>query len=305
MTIASSSAPRVPALPPHWPAATLERSGAFQLAIREANAHLDEPPLVLVHGLGSSSLLFARAWGGLAASHRVLALDLPGCGETRGPKHRMELGFHVEHVLRLLDRRGLRRAHWVGHSMGAQVALWAALHHPERVAALSLISPAGVEAFDRVQRRLLIDTFRPAAVAAARPHQLRAQLEQGFHRTPAEAEWLHQRRLALRGGRLERYAHAFSRGVRAMLDAPVHHRLAEVHQPTLLAIGAQDALVPNRFFRPADSPAALIARAQRAMPRAEAQVVDGAGHLLPFERPEALVTLVSRMHARALRDAER
>ena len=302
MTIASRSAPRGPALPPDWPEASLERSGAFQLAIREANEQLPGPPMVLVHGLGSSSLLFARAWGALAARHRLLSLDLPGCGETRGPKHRMELAFHVEHVLRLLDRRGIERVHWVGHSMGAHIGLWAALHHPDRVAALSLISPAGVEPFDRVQRRLLIDTFRPGAIAAARPRQLRGQLAQGFHRMPPEAEWLHHRRVGLHGGRLERYAHAFARGVRAMLDAPVHHRLAEVGHPTLLAIGAQDALVPNRFFRPGDSPAALIARAQRAMPRAEARVIEGAGHLLPFEKPAELVRLVSAMHTATVND---
>ncbi|MBO6936625.1 MAG: alpha/beta fold hydrolase [Deltaproteobacteria bacterium] len=293
----ASPVPTSPALPHDWPRATLERSGAFQLAIREANTQQPGPPMVLVHGLGSSSLLFARAWGTLAERHRLLALDLPGCGETRGPKHRMELGFHVEHVLRLLDRRGIERAHWVGHSMGAHISLWAALHHPERVAALSLISPAGIEPFDRVQRRLLIDTFHPRAIAAARPHQLRSHLEQGFHRMPPEAEWLHHRRVSLQGGRLERYAHAFSRGVRAMLDAPVHHRLTEIEHPTLLAIGAQDALVPNRFFRPADSPAALVARAQAAMPRADARVVDGAGHLLPFERPADFVHLVSAMHS--------
>jgi len=186
--------------------------------------------------------------------------------------------------------------------MGAHISLWAALHHPDRVAALSLISPAGIEPFDRVQRRLLIDTFHPAAISAARPQQLRNHLEQGFHRMPPEAEWLHQRRVSLKGGRLERYAHAFSRGVRAMLDAPVHQRLAEVDHPTLLAIGAQDALVPNRFFRPADSPAALVARAQRAMPRAEARVVDRAGHLLPFERPADFVHLVSAMHQAYIRD---
>lgn len=294
---------RAPALPPDWPAATLERSGAFQLAIREANAHEDQAPMVLVHGLGSSSLLFARAWGTLAARHRLLALDLPGCGETRGPRHRMELAFHAEHVLRLLDRRGVQAAHWVGHSMGAQIALWAALHHPDRVAALSLISPAGIEPFDRVQRRLLIDTFRPGAIAAARPHQLRKHLAQGFHRMPPEAEWLHHRRASLRGGRLERYAHAFSRGVRAMLDEPVHHRLHEVDHPTLLAIGAQDALVPNRFFRPGDSPAALIERARAAIPRADARVIDEAGHLLPFEQPQHFARLVSAMHAATVHGA--
>ncbi|MAQ18149.1 MAG: hypothetical protein CMN30_25550 [Sandaracinus sp.] len=301
MRIAFGGRPRVPPLPTDWPAVTVERSGAFQLAVRDSDPQGDprELPILLIHGLGSSALLFARAWGALTADGtRVIAVDLPGCGETRGPRHSMGLTFYVQHLLGVLDRRNIPAAHWVGHSMGAQISMLAALSLPERVAGMTLVSPAGLEPFDRVQRRLLLDLFRPASIAAARSRQVRAQMEAGFHRMPAEAEWLIQRRTNLSGGQLERYAHAFSRGVRGMLDEPVHENLEKLTQPTKLVIGAQDALVPNRFFRPADTPTKLLQRAFPRFPNAEMAVIDRAGHLLPFEQPEAFAEQVRSSHAK-------
>lgn len=271
------------------------RLGAFGVAYHDAGAG---PPILFVHGLGSSRLAWARVLGPLAVDHRVIAPDLPGFGDSDKPRYRYTIPFYAARLVRLLDELGIESCAWVGHSMGAQIALWAALHHPERVRALALVAPAGIETFSEQERRALEATVTPAWVRRQTPRQIRDALSLAFHRVPAEAELLLRRRLRMRGPELEGYAHAFAQGVRAMLEAPVHDRLAEVRQRALVLFGDNDRLVPNRLFRPHHSPRALAQEAGRRL-GAEVALLPRTGHLLAFEDPAGFVRELRRFLANA------
>lgn len=70
----------------------------------------------------------------LAKDHQVIALDLPGYGESDKPVRPQAYGMQwVEDVILLLDHLHIQRAHIVGYSMGGMVALKLISKHPDRV----------------------------------------------------------------------------------------------------------------------------------------------------------------------------
>ncbi len=268
--------------------------GKFRIAYR-ANLTGRGEPLLFVHGLGSSHLVWARALPLLGRPY--VAVDLPGYGESDKPRYGYTLPFYMRRLTRLLDALCIEQATWVGHSMGAQIAVLAALEAPARVRALRLFSPAGFETFDASQADVLRALTTVGKVRNARRAQVENAMTMGFFRRPAEADALVARRMAFQGAELDGYAHAFSRSVRAMLEAPVLHRLSELEArtptvPMSIRLGAEDQLVPSRLFGAA-SPATLLESIRDELPDAEAALVPEAGHLLPFERPEIVAELLA------------
>jgi pimeloyl-ACP methyl ester carboxylesterase len=102
------------------------------------------PPLVLLHGFGSS----LYTWDGwvrqLAGTRRLIRLDLPGFGLTGpAPDGDYTAERYVRVVAALLDSLGVERTDIAGNSMGGRTALMFALAHPERVRKLILVDAGG------------------------------------------------------------------------------------------------------------------------------------------------------------------
>lgn len=282
-----------------WPPPEHVALGAFRVAYRDVGPR-HAPTLLLVHGLGSSSLCWLHDVPTLARDFRVIVVDLPGFGESDKPRYAYTLEFWRGRLLRLLDHLGVRSATVIGHSMGAQLAIGIALEAPTRVDALVLAAPAGIERFSPLQRTMLQRSVSPAWVRRQSHGDLRTHLGLAFHGWPQEAERLLELRRRLRGPELDGYAHAFVAGVRAMLDEPVHDRLAELRAPTLVVFGAEDRLVPNRWLHPNLTTADLLRGAARTIPDAEALLIPNAGHLVQFERPDGFDAAVLDFLARRL-----
>jgi pyruvate dehydrogenase E2 component (dihydrolipoamide acetyltransferase) len=103
--------------------------------------HGQGDPLVLLHGVAASRLIWRRVISPLAERRRVIAVDMPGFGasEPAGP------GFALDVVAdRIVEGLGLERFDLVGHSLGGAVAVAVAARHPEAVRRLVLVSPAGL-----------------------------------------------------------------------------------------------------------------------------------------------------------------
>jgi pimeloyl-ACP methyl ester carboxylesterase len=100
-------------------------------------------PLVCIPGLGGTKASFVTTVAALAPERRVIAIDLPGFGDSDKPLGgRYDAAWFAEAVLELLDALDLERADLIGNSMGGRVAIEAALCAPERVRRLALLSPA-------------------------------------------------------------------------------------------------------------------------------------------------------------------
>jgi pimeloyl-ACP methyl ester carboxylesterase len=223
-----------------------------------------QPPIILIHGAGSSHLCWPAELRRLPA-WRVLALDLPGHGRSPGVSSQ-NLDALVDRLVDFLEALGVYQAVFVGHSMGGAVALTLAARRPEHVAALGLIASGAYldVPSDLVQQLSSPVTFELGLTQIEKrlngpqtpPDMLvkTMHLLQQTRPSVTYADWLACSRYDLR------------------------QQVAGVRVPTWLACGTQDRLTPlaNSHF--------LAAR----LPDAELKVFPGAGHLLFLEQTPVL-----------------
>ena len=101
-----------------------------------------EPPIVLLHGLSANANEFAALGTALSPRFRVIAPDLRGRGGTDKPATGYTMADHAADVIALLDTLGMNRVVLGGHSFGGFLAIYLAVHHPDRVARLVVIDAA-------------------------------------------------------------------------------------------------------------------------------------------------------------------
>src|SRR5579875_154827 len=115
-------------------------TAAGEISICEAG---DGPAALLIHGLGATKASFLPTVAALAPSHRAIAVDLPGFGDSvkpiRAPYHPL---YFAGAMCALLDALEIDAAHIVGNSMGGRVAIELGLRHPDRVRRLALLAPS-------------------------------------------------------------------------------------------------------------------------------------------------------------------
>lgn len=100
-------------------------------------------PVLALHGLGGTKASFLPTIAALAESYRVVAIDLPGFGESAKPiGAAYDAPWFARSVLGVLDELDIDKAHLVGNSMGGRVALEAGLLAPDRIGGLVLLCPA-------------------------------------------------------------------------------------------------------------------------------------------------------------------
>lgn len=244
-------------------------------------------PLVLLHGVG----LRLEAWAPQmrALSHRrwIVALDLPGHGESDPLPDGARLPDFVRWFRLALDELGCPRVSVAGHSMGALIALGAALTDPGRVRRVALLS--AVYRRPEAARRAVIARAELLEAGRMDPD---APLQRWFGASESPAR-IKTRRL-LQAADPEGYAaayRAFAEG-----DDVYAGRLAELSCPALFLTGAED---PN------STPEMSRAMAEAA-PHGRLVLVPGAGHMVGLTAPEAVNTaLAAWLDAPALPARER
>jgi pimeloyl-ACP methyl ester carboxylesterase len=253
-------------------------SSAGELSTMEAGAG---PPVVLLHGLGATKASFLPTLGALAPRHRVIAVDLPGHGDSVKPLlASYDPAFFARAVVALLDAAGLDHAALVGNSMGGRVALEVGLREPERVDRLVLLAPSLAWLRDRRWAPLLrvvpprLGFLQPAPAAVVDPivRRLIPGANGGWTAAGVD-EFL--RSYLDRRGRAAFYASARN----IYLEEPhgpdgFWTRLPRLDVPSLFVWGRRDPIVPLGFAR----------HVRRALPAAQHLELD-CGHVPQLERP--------------------
>jgi len=101
-------------------------------------------PLLLIHGLGTSSDDWAVLAPRLARTYRVLSVDLPGHGRSPALSGHPSVPAIADVLESDLDALGLSRVHLLGNSLGGGAAVRFALDYPERAGKLVLMGPGGL-----------------------------------------------------------------------------------------------------------------------------------------------------------------
>ncbi|MFC4852217.1 alpha/beta fold hydrolase [Actinophytocola glycyrrhizae] len=130
----------------------------------------DGPPLVLLHGVSATSIMWQSVVAGLAARHTVYAVDTIGeAGRSVQTAPLPDAASHAEWLEAVLARLDLGAAHLVGLSRGGWLALNQAVHAPARVAAVTAFDPGGFAPVGwRMHRWMIAGLLLMLAPAAVR-----------------------------------------------------------------------------------------------------------------------------------------
>lgn len=237
--------------------------------------------LLCVHGLGGTKASFLPTVAALADSYRVVAMDLPGFGESDKPIGApYDSAWFARTVFATLDELAVERATLLGNSMGGRVAIEAGLTEPERVRGLVLLCPALAWLRDRrwtpfvrlMRPELGLLQMAPRPLVEGALRRLLPVAHDGWAAAGVD-EFL--RAYLTPRGRAAFYASARH----IYLDEPhgdegFWRRLSELTPDSLFVWGRQDTLVPVGFRR----------HVEAALPRARQLELD-CGHVPQLERP--------------------
>lgn len=242
--------------------------------------------LLLVHGLGSSKAAWYKLIGQLRSDFRVLAIDLPGYGESSKGNLSGSMKFFAGVLREFIYRMALQRVIAVGHSMGGQIVLTLALQHASLLQRLVLLAPAGFEAFTEVEKIWIQNIYRPALLRAVPFSRTEKNIRMNFHHFPQDAQFLIDQRRALEEdpAAFSQYCQIISRSVEGMVGEPVFDRLKEIHLPALTIFGLEDAFIPNRMLHPRQSVRAVAEEGHRQLPGGQLHFLPDCGHMLQWER---------------------
>jgi pimeloyl-ACP methyl ester carboxylesterase len=202
-------------------------------------------PVILIHGSGPGVSAWANwqfALPVLSSRFRVFAYDQLGFGYTELPAQPDYcLERWTDHLLSFMHAVGIERAHLVGNSMGAAVALAAAVTHPEAVDRLVLMGAMGV----RFPLTEGLDTTWGYAPGLA---NMRHLLDIFAYNRNLVSDQLAELRYkaSIRPGISENFASMFpaprQQGVDAL--AAYEDRLSDIQAPTLIIHGREDRVIP-------------------------------------------------------------
>ena len=247
----------------------------------------DAPVLLFVHGLGSNLSLWCHHVDAFP-QYRVLAMDLPGFGMSGKEDVPATMLFFAESVVGFLDAMDVKTATYVGVSMGGQIGLHVALKHADRLDQIALVSPAGIETFTEQDATAIRSMMSAEGIMAASDGQVQQSVALNFHEYTNDYAWLVKQRQAVADrSDFPAYAAANAKAVGGMLDGAVYDQLGAIDLPTLILFGAGDKLIPNRFLHPEQSLETIAEAAQAAMPDAQVELIEDAGHLVMIEQPDA------------------
>ncbi|WP_449277023.1 alpha/beta fold hydrolase [Leucobacter sp. GX24907] len=181
-------------------------------------------PILLVHGIGMGHAVYDRFIAILQDHRDVIAVDLPGFGDSPAPEQAHSIPETADFLAEALRAQGVRSIVAAGHSMGAQVVAELSARHPDLVSRTVLIAPTvnaaergfGIQALRMIEdflRGKTVGVMLKGAVAYARTGPL----------------W-------------------FAKKLRPTLEHRMERVLPRITQPTLVLCGSQDSLCPRPWI---------------------------------------------------------
>ena len=243
----------------------------------------DRDPVIFIHGLSGCWQNWLEQLPHFARDRRVIAVDLPGFGQSEMPAEEISITGYADAIDNLMQTLDVASAQVVGNSMGGFIGAELAIQHPARVERLVLVAAAGLsiesirtERTHGLRHRAENVAFFSLGHLASRSHQvalrprLRAALLMLVAAHPARLPGPLAAQQVLGSGKP-----GFSDALEAMCRYPLRDRLEQISCPTLIVWGDKDRLVP---LKDASVFEKLIADSRKI-------VYKDTGHVSMMERP--------------------
>jgi pimeloyl-ACP methyl ester carboxylesterase len=243
------------------------------------------PPLVMLHGMAATSDCWAYAFEKLKANYTTIAPDLPGHGRSAGHAYPYGLDFYLRWLAGLLETLEVEKPILMGASMGGAISLAYTMAHLEHVERLILVDALGVGTRLSLAGRMIFQL--PYFVVGMLTRRADPYLFRYFQFWSFWNPWGSAGKIIARMADVNRRQGVWPlwAGTRLLLTDFLlpgkrrlfNQRLDAITQPTLLAWGRHDALLPV---------ANALAGAER-MPNARLRVFENSAHAPMLEEPEA------------------
>lgn len=232
-------------------------------------------PLVLIHGVGMRLEAWQPQIEALADKWRVIAVDMPGHGESTALPKGSDLKAFVAWFGTFIDALGLERINVAGHSMGALISGGAVASYPSRIRRVALLN--GVFCRDKAAKAAVM--ARAAAIETS-GIDIDGPVKRWFG--DDEASKLPRALTGAWLGHMDRHAYATAYGAFAGGDATYAYAWPKVGCPALFLTGSGD---PNSTPEMARQMAALC-------PHGVARIIEGHRHMVNLTAPIAVNALM-------------
>ena len=265
------------------------------------------PTLLMVHGLGGSALNWMAVAPQIAMTHRAIAIDLAGFGQTPLFGRAATVGANAALVHEFIDKVIGQPVILMGNSMGGHIAILEAAQHPGRIASMVLVDPAIPGLHVRRPEPVMLGAMAALSIPGLAETLLGRRLrELGPETLTRQALALvcadpsrvdpgiveaHIRLTRERHDLGRQNARAFIQASRSigfrMADPRFWTRVAAVKAPTLVIHGSLDRLVPVAAAR----------ELGRRRPDWELKVLEGVGHVPMMEAPDLFMETLNAWSA--------
>jgi pimeloyl-ACP methyl ester carboxylesterase len=232
------------------------------------------PVVVLLHGFPLSRAMWQHQRKAIESTHRLIAPDLRGHGESAAPEGVYSMDAMADDVVELLDELRIDQPIVLGGlSMGGYVALSLVCRYPRRVRALMLIDTRA--AADTPEAARLREAAAQSVLQANHARSIiETMVPRLFGKSTLEQ---HPERVGPILAEMEKTsAQGVAGALRGMARRPDRRaELASIKVPTLVMVGQDDVI----------SPVADAREIAEALPDARLEVIPASGHLAPYENP--------------------
>jgi len=248
--------------------------------------------IVLLHGKNFGADYWANTLRAMSGyGYRVIAPDQIGFGKSSKPEIRYTFGMLADNTARLLDHLKINRVTVIANSMGGMLGVHFARRYPERVSALILENPLGLEDY-----ALSIPPQQTPNLVklemAQTPASYRNFVKSYFPNGQTDVEpFVEQFARVQLSGDYPHFAQVSALTYQMIYEGPIFNELPKLTVPTLLVIGQSDRTVFGRRFAPPEVVKPLgnypqLGRAaQKMIPGAKLVEFQGVGHVPHLEMP--------------------
>jgi 3-oxoadipate enol-lactonase len=233
------------------------------------------PPVLLLHGLGSSTRDWENQTPALARGHRVIAMDVRGHGRSARPAGPYSVSQFAADAVALLRALKATPAHVIGLSMGGMIAFQMAVDAPDVVRSMVIVNSGPAMVLQGAQKAALVLRF--AIVRLFGMKAMGSMIASKVFPQPEQAE--------LRGTFIARMSEndprAYLDAVRAINGWSVAGRIGGIACPVLVVSSDQD-------YTPVDWKRKYAAK----IPNARVEVIRNSHHVAPYDQPEQLNRLL-------------